>query len=159
MKSFWVAWTTAWLQFSCVSVALHRAYHSTSEAPCMIQAFPLGAQSWKNRSVPLKCAAKGINLQNQRYYPTRIRPCQFRDIRHITTLTQLQRRNQWCKTLSINSQQSINVIECRHYLLKRAASRKRIRFKCAINSSSKPITIFQRSKTTSQRWHQAAIRN
>ena len=152
MKSFWVAWTTAWLQFSCVSVALHQAYHSTSEAPCMIQAFHLGAPSWKNRSVPLKCAAKGTNLQNQRYYLTRIRPCQFRDIRHIATLTQLQRRNQWCKTLSINSQQTINVIECRHYLLKRAASKRKIKFKCAINPSSKPITIFQRSKRPSPRW-------
>ena len=48
---------------------------------------------------------------------------------------------------------------CKPYLLRRAVSRKRLRLKRAINSSSQQIRIFQRSKKLNLRQMWTAIRN
>ena len=159
VKSSWAAWTTALLLSSCANVALHLVYHTTSAALCMIQAFLLGVQWWKNRSGPLKCAARSTSFKNLKYNPTIILLCQSRDPRHIAMLNQQQRKSQRHKALSNNSQQTRKESVCRHYLSKRAVSRRKIRLKRAINSSSKPIKIFRRSKKRKPRLLSVAIRN
>ena len=133
------AWITALLLFSSGNVVLRLACLNTSEALFMIRASLPGAKWWKSLNGLSTCVARQTNWQSPKFHPIRIRLCRPHVINHnLVTLTPLQRKSQsqWYKT--------INVIVCKHSLLKQAAKRRLTRYKCVINSSSR--RIFQKSK-------------